>query len=252
MRNDLNNKTILITGGNAGLGLATARLFSRHGANVAIIGRRAEQNRAARKQIEADGGKCLDFAGDVTDEDFIRATVAKTAEAFGGLHYAFNNAGIEQVPTPLSEQTVADYHRIIDVNVMGVWLAMREEIPVIKRSGGGCIVNTSSVAGVIGMSRIPLYIAAKHAVLGLTKSVALEYAREGVRVNAICPGAVRTDLYDRFTGKNPETEKAIEEMHPMGRSGTPEEVASAVLYLCRDATWTTGQAVIMDGGLTVP
>ena len=135
---------------------------------------------------------------------------------------------------------------------MGVWLAMREEIPVIQRSGGGCIVNTSSVGGVIGMAQIPLYIAAKHAVLGLTKSVALEFARSGVRVNAVCPGAVRTGLFDRFTQNDPERVNAIEGMHPMGRSGSPDEVASAVLYLCRDATWTTGQGLVMDGGFTVP
>ena len=248
----MKDKTILITGGNTGLGLATACLFSSLGANVAIVGRRADQNRSARKQIEAKGGKCLDFAGDVTDEAFVRATVAKTAESFRGLHYAFNNAGIEQVPTPLAEQTVADYRRIIDINVMGVWLAMREEIPVIQRSGGGCVVNTSSVAGVIGMAQIPLYIASKHAVLGLTKSAALEFAKAGVRVNDVCPGAGRTELFERFTQNDPERVKAMEAMHPMGRSGSPDEVASAVLYLCRDATWTTGQGLVMDGGLTVP
>jgi NAD(P)-dependent dehydrogenase (short-subunit alcohol dehydrogenase family) len=248
----MKKKTIIITGGNAGLGLATALLFARNGANVGIIGRRAKENRMAREQIEAAGAQCLDFAGDVTDESFLHASVNKTAETFGELHYAFNNAGVEQVPTALPDQTIDDYRRIIDVNVMGVWLAMREEIPLIQRSGGGCIVNTASVAGLIGMAGIPLYIAAKHAVLGLTKSVALEFAKHGVRVNAVCPGAVRTDLYDRFTGKNPEMEKAIEAMHPMGRSGTPEEVASAVLYLCRDATWTTGQGLVMDGGFTTP
>ena len=248
----MKKKTIIITGGNAGLGLATALLFARNEMNVAIIGRRAKENRMAREQIEKAGAQCLDFAGDVTDEAFLRASVKKTGETFGGLHYAFNNAGVEQVPTALSDQTIDDYRRIIDVNVMGVWLAMREEIPLIQRSGGGCIVNTASVAGLVGMAGIPLYIAAKHAVLGLTKSVALEYAKHGVRVNAVCPGAVRTDLYDRFTGKNPEMEKAIEGMHPMGRSGTPEEVASAVLYLCRDATWTTGQGIVMDGGFTTP
>jgi NAD(P)-dependent dehydrogenase (short-subunit alcohol dehydrogenase family) len=248
----MKKKTIIITGGNAGIGLATALLFARNGVNVAIIGRRAKENGMARAQVEAAGAQCLDFAGDVTDEAFLRASVNQTAETFGGLHYAFNNAGVEQVPTALSDQTIDDYRRIIDVNVMGVWLAMREEIPLIQRSGGGCIVNTASVAGLVGMAGIPLYIAAKHAVLGLTKSVALEYAKHGVRVNAVCPGAVRTDLYDRFTGKNPEMEKAIEGMHPMGRSGTPEEVASAVLYLCRDATWTTGQGVVMDGGFTTP
>jgi NAD(P)-dependent dehydrogenase (short-subunit alcohol dehydrogenase family) len=248
----MSKRAILITGGNSGIGLATALRFAREGTNVAIVGRRAEANRTARYQIEASGVKCLDFAGDVTDEDFMRRTVAQVVKAFGGLHFAFNNAGIEQVPTPLPQQTIADYRRIIDVNVLGVWLGMREEIPVILRSGGGCIVNTSSIAGLIGMAQVPLYIASKHAVIGLTKAVALEYAKQGVRVNAVCPGAVHTDLYDRFTGKNPQMEQALEGMHPMGRSGTPEEVASAVYWLCTEATWTTGQCIVMDGGFTVP
>ena len=248
----MTQKTILITGGNAGIGLATALRFARSGANVAIVGRRQDANQAAREQVTALGAKCLDFAGDVTDEAFMRRTVTQVAEAFGGLHYAFNNAGVEQVPAPLPEQSVGDYRKIIDVNVMGVWLGMREQIPVILKSGGGCVVNTASVAGLIGMAQIPLYIASKHAVIGLTKAVALEYAKQGVRVNAVCPGAVRTDLYDRFTGKNPQMEQAIEALHPMGRSGTAEEVASAVYWLCSEATWTTGQAIVMDGGFTVP
>jgi NAD(P)-dependent dehydrogenase (short-subunit alcohol dehydrogenase family) len=246
----MNNKTILITGGNAGIGLSTALLFARNGANVAILSRRADQNRAARKQIEAEGVQCLDFAGNVTDEKFLCASVGQVAETFGGLHYAFNNAGVEQVATALPEQTIDDFRRIIDVNVMGVWLAMREEIPVIQRSGGGCIVNTSSILGLVGFARFPLYVASKHAVIGLTKAVALEYAKEGVRVNAVCPGAVRTDLYERAIGRNAEMQKAVEAMYPMGRSGMPEEVASAVLYLCRDAAWTTGQIITMDGGFT--
>ena len=248
----MKDKTLFITGGNAGIGLATAELFARHGANVAIAGRRSEENARAVAKLEAHGGKALSFTGDVTDENFLRQALKGTAEAFEGLHFAFNNAGVEQIPTALPEQTIEDFRRIIDVNVMGVWMAMREEIPLILRSGGGCVVNTSSVAGHIGFAQIPIYIAAKHAVIGLTKAVALEYAKEGVRVNAVCPGAVKTELYERFTGKNPEMEVAIESMHPMGRSGTPHEVASAVLYLCRDATWTTGQSLIMDGGFTTP
>ncbi|QQL44556.1 SDR family NAD(P)-dependent oxidoreductase [Sulfuriroseicoccus oceanibius] len=246
----MSNQTILITGGNAGIGLATAKLFASNGYNVAIIGRRAEQNESAAVAIKEIGASCLPLTGDVTDETFIRDAVARTKSEFGGLHHVFNNAGVEQVPSPLPDQTIDDYRKIIDVNVMGVWLVMRETIPTIIESGGGCVVNTSSVAGLIGMVQIPLYIAAKHAVIGLTKAVALEYAQQGVRINAVCPGAVQTDLYDRFTGKNAEMEQAIEAMHPMGRSGTPEEVASAVLYLCRDATWTTGQSIVMDGGFT--
>ena len=244
----MKDKTILITGGNAGIGLATAQLFAKNGINVAIIGRRSELNEKAVQAVRELGVKSVSFAGDVTDERFIRNAVESAKNELGGIHFVFNNAGVEQVPTPLSEQTISDYRRIIDVNVMGVWLVMRETIEVIKNSGGGCIVNTSSIAGHIGLAQIPLYIASKHAVIGLTKAVALEYAQQGVRVNAICPGAVKTALYERFTGNNEEMGQAIESMHPMGRSGEPEEVASAVLYLCREATWTTGQSVVMDGG----
>ena len=242
------NKSICITGGNAGIGLATAKRFAREGASIAIVGRRADQNERAADEIRDLGATCLTFAGDVTDEAFVREAVSTVAKELGGIHHVFNNAGVEQVPTPLEEQSLDDYRKIIDVNVMGVWLVMREALPVIEKSGGGCVVNTSSVAGHIGMAQIPLCIASKHAVIGLTKSVALEYAQRGVRVNAICPGAVKTDLYERFTGKNAEVEQAIESMHPMGRSGTPDEVASAVLYLCKEATWTTGQSIVMDGG----
>jgi NAD(P)-dependent dehydrogenase (short-subunit alcohol dehydrogenase family) len=215
-------RALLITGGNAGMGLAIALRFAREGTNVAIVGRRDEANQAARNQTEALGAKCLDFAGDVTDEDFMRRTVAQVADGFGGLHFAFNNAGAEQLPTPLPQQSVADSHRIMDVNVLGVCLGMREEIPVILQSGGGCIVNTASVCGLIALAQIPLYTASKHAVLGLTKAVALEYAKQGVRVNAVCPGAIR------FTTKNPQLEHAYTAMYPMGRIGTPDQVASAV------------------------
>lgn len=248
----MKDKVIFITGGNAGIGLATALIFAKEGTNVALMSRRLEQNQVAKKLIEAEGVKCLTFAGDVTKDSDIKNAIDTTFDTFGQLNFAFNNAGIEQVPSPLTEQTNEDYHKIIDVNVKGVWLCLKYEIPKMLASGGGSIVNTASVAGLIGMAQIPLYIASKHAVIGLTKSVALEYANQNIRVNAVCPGAVKTDLYDRFTGKNPEMEQAIESMHPMGRSGTPEEVALGVLYLCKDATWTTGQALAMDGGFTVP
>jgi NAD(P)-dependent dehydrogenase (short-subunit alcohol dehydrogenase family) len=248
----MNNKTIFITGGNSGIGLATALLFAKQGANVAIFSRRREENATARTKIEKLGAKALDFVGDVTNETVVRNALAKTAETFGGLHFAFNNAGVEQIPTPLVDQTIEDYRRIIDVNVMGVWLGLKHEIPLIEKSGGGCVVNNSSIAGLIGMGQIELYIASKHAVIGLTKSAALEYAKSGVRVNAVCPGAVRTDMYERFVSKDPDLVQTLENMHPMGRSGTPEEIASAVLWLCRDATFTTGQALALDGGFTVP
>ncbi|MDJ0625518.1 MAG: glucose 1-dehydrogenase [Candidatus Caenarcaniphilales bacterium] len=246
----MKDKSIIITGGNSGIGLATAELFASNGVNVAIIGRRSEQNSIALEKLKKHKVKVISFAGSVTDESFIQRSMKEAFEEFGGLHFAFNNAGVEQVPTPLEKQTVEDYRQVIDVNVMGVWMSMREEIPLIKKSGGGSIINTSSVAGHIGMSHVPLYIAAKHAVLGLTKSIALEYAKEGIRINAVSPGAVETELYSRFTGNKEEMKEMIKSMHPMGRTGKVEEVASAVLYLCKDATWTTGQSLIMDGGFT--
>lgn len=245
-------RVVFITGGNAGIGLATAVAFAKRGVDVAIMGRRDEANHEAKSRIDAEGARCITFAGDVRNEGDIASAIDATVGAFGRLDYAFNNAGVEQVPTPLPDQTDEDYRRIIDVNVGGVWCCLKHEVPAMLESGGGAIVNTSSVAGRIGMGQVPLYVAAKHAVLGLTKAVALEYATQNVRINAICPGAVKTDLYDRFTGEDPEMEKAIEGMHPMGRSGAPEEVASAVVWLCEEATWTTGQAITMDGGFTVP
>ena len=248
----MKDKTAFITGGNAGIGLATAIAFAKEGVNVALLGRREKENNEAKAVLESEGVECITFTGDATKAEDVESATSATFEKFGGLHFAFNNAGVEQVPKPLPEQTDDEYNLIMDVNVKGVWLCMKYEIPLILKSGGGCVVNTASVAGHVGMAQIPVYIASKHAVIGMTKSVALEYATQNVRINAVSPGAVKTDLYDRFTGKNPEMEAAIEGMHPMGRSGSPDEVASAVIYLCRDATWTTGQSLIMDGGFTTP
>lgn len=246
----MSNKVVFITGGNSGIGLATAVKFAKSGCDVSIFSRREDANASAKSQLEALGVKCVTFAGDVTNEADLAAAVDKTCSELGRLDYAFNNAGVEQVPSSLTDQTDDDYRRIIDINVKGVWLSMQQEIPRMLESGGGAIVNTGSVASLIGMSNIPLYIASKHAVLGLTRSVALEFAQQKIRINAVCPAAVKTDLYDRFTGKNPEMEQAIENMHPMGRSGTPDEIASAVYWLCTEATWTTGQAITIDGGFT--
>ncbi|MFA4835844.1 MAG: SDR family oxidoreductase, partial [Dehalococcoidia bacterium] len=176
--------------------------------------------------------------------------VAETFKAFGSLHYAFNNAGVEQVPKPLPDQTEAEYYAVFDVNVKGVWLCMKHEIPYMLKSGGGSIVNNSSASGHTGTMMIPLYSAAKHALLGLTKSIALEYAKQNIRVNAVCPGAIQTGAYEQFVGRDPVMKAAIENAHPMGRVGLSEEVALAVLYLCRDATFTTGSSLMMDGGRT--
>jgi NAD(P)-dependent dehydrogenase (short-subunit alcohol dehydrogenase family) len=246
----MHGKTIFITGGNDGIGLATARLFSAQGANVAIMSRRADSNDKARADIEVRGGKCIAITGSVAVEADVERALAETFAAFGRLDYAFNNAGVEQTPKPLTSQTEAEYYAVFDVNVKGVWLCMKHEIPYMFRSGGGAIVNNASASGLHGTRMMPLYSGGKHAVLGLTKSVALEYATQGIRVNAVCPGAIHTRTYEQFVGRDPAMKAAIEGAHPMGRVGRVEEVAAAVLYLCRDATFSTGASLLADGGST--
>ncbi len=248
----MQGKTIVITGGNAGIGLATAMLFAQNGANVAIIGRRADRNAEALAQLHGLAGACAAFSGDVADKDFLQSTMQRVVDQFGGLHYAFNNAGIEQGMIPLPQQTEEEFQKIYDINVKGVWLSMQAEIPHVLASGGGCIVNTSSMSGHVGLAQVSMYTASKHAILGLTKSVALEYAAQGVRVNAVSPGLVSTELLDRLVSGNPQAFEMVRAMIPMGRFGGAEEVAKAVLYLCRDATYTTGHALVVDGGWTVP
>jgi len=244
----MNGKTIFITGGNDGIGLATARLFAKNGANVAIMGRRAQRNEVAKAEIEALGVDCVAVTGDVSKEADIQRALEQCMEGLGRLDYAFNNAGIEQVPKALTEQTEDEYDTIFNVNVKGVWLCMKHQIPYMLQSGGGVIVNDSSASGLHGTQMMPLYSATKHAVLGLTKSVALEYATQGIRVNAVCPGAVSTPGYEKFVARDEAMKLAIERAHPMGRVGCSDEVASAVLYLCRDATFTTGSWILTDGG----
>ncbi|MBT4494988.1 MAG: glucose 1-dehydrogenase [Gammaproteobacteria bacterium] len=247
----MKDKTLFVTGGNDGIGLATAELFAAQGANIAIFSRREDKNKIAVDKITAAGGTAISFAGDVTDEHAVKRAVNETAEHFGGLHYGFNNAGVDQNYTPLVDQTVEDFHRIIDINVLGVWLCMREQAPIIEASGGGCIVNNSSGAGHVGVRKVALYAASKHAVNGMTKSVALDYAQRGVRVNVVSPGGVKTAMMDDMKqGDKASLERTLSR-HPMGRLGEADEVARAVLYLCRDATFTTGHCLLVDGGYTV-
>ena len=246
----IEGKTIFITGGNSGIGLDTALLFAENGANIAIVGRNADKNKRAVEKISSNGAACLAFAGSVSDEAFIDQALQATVAEFGGLHYAFNNAGTNQPSTPLVEQTNEDYDFIMDVNVRGTWLCMRKQVPHMLASGGGCIVNNASVTGHVAVATFPLYTASKHAVVGLTKAVALELAEQGIRVNCVSPGAVMTELWDEVMAGGQD--KAIIAAHPMGRVGHSREISSGVLYLCRDATWTTGQCLCIDGGYTVP
>ena len=251
--NELNNKVALVTGGTSGIGAASALAFARAGAKVVVSGRREKEGAEVVARIKQNGGEARFVRTDVADEAQVAALVQATLSAYGRLDAAFNNAGIEgEVGKPTHEQSLANYHQVMNINVLGVLLAMKHEIPAMLKNGGGAIVNTSSVGGQIGFPGVGVYVASKHAVLGLTRSAALEYATQGIRVNAVSPGGIVTPMLDRFTG-GPDSDffKQLEAMHPVGRAGRPEEIAEAVLWLCTDkASFVTGQSLTVDGGFT--
>jgi NAD(P)-dependent dehydrogenase (short-subunit alcohol dehydrogenase family) len=246
----LHGKTFFVTGGNSGIGLATALRFAREGADVAVFSRRKSQNDEACALIEAEGRRCLVFAGDVTDEANVRDAIAETVRAWGALHYAFNCAGAAQSVTPLTELSLEEFETLMSANARGTFLSMKYQIPAIGGAGGGAICNCASAAGLIPSALQVAYAGAKFAVVGLTRGAALECAKDGVRVNVVCPGATTGEMWVSFAERHPDRAAIALAKHPMNRVGEKEEVAAAVLYLCRDATFTTGHALPVDGGRT--
>jgi NAD(P)-dependent dehydrogenase (short-subunit alcohol dehydrogenase family) len=245
----MKNKVVLITGGTSGIGQATALKFGAAGARVVVSGRREPEGQAVVEAIKNAGGEATFVRADVSKESDVQALVAKTVEIYGRLDVAFNNAGVELLG-PITETTHEDYQRLMEVNVWGVLSSMKHEIPAMLKTGGGAIINTSSIVGHVAMAGASVYIASKHAVEGLTKSAALEFAKEGVRVNAVSPGAIETDMIDRFAGKEgTETRAGLAAMHPIGRMGKSDEIANAVLFLASDgASFVTGESLKVDGG----
>jgi NAD(P)-dependent dehydrogenase (short-subunit alcohol dehydrogenase family) len=242
-------KVALVTGGSAGIGLATARAFAAAGAAVVIADVREKEGEEAARAIRAEGGRALFVATDVASPSDVEAMVDAARRELGRLDWAYNNAGVEGHTAPTAECPLEDWERTIAVNLTGVWLCMRSEIPAMLESGGGSIVNCSSIAGLVGFPGAPAYVASKHGVLGLTKTAALEYAERGIRVNAVCPGVIHTAMIDRYTHGDHALEGQLAAGEPMGRMGTPEEVAGAVLWLCSDAaSFVTGHALTVDGG----
>src|SRR6202521_1269771 len=229
--NEVQNKVAIVTGGSSGIGRAAVVAYAREGAKVVVAGRRAAEGEETVRLVRAQGGEAMFVATDVAKEAQVKNLVGRTLEQFGRLDFAFNNAGIEQTPTPFLEQKMETYNQVMEINVKGVWLSMRHEIPAMLKSGGGSIVNTSSALGVIAFAGMEIYVASKHAVIGLTKSAAVEFGKQGIRINAVLPAAIETDMYRRFVGENAESKAALTAMHPIGRIGTPEEIADAVIWL---------------------
>ncbi len=242
-------KVALVTGATSGIGRATALALAAAGAKVVLSGRRETEGLAAVAEIEKAGGAAAFFRADASRETEVAALVDFTVRTYGRLDLAFNNAGVEHAG-PTADITEADYRRVFDLNVWGVLAALKHEIPAMLATGGGSIVNTSSAAGHIGMPGVQIYVASKHAVEGLTKSVALEYARQGVRVNAVAPAAIETEMFDRFTG-SPDKRDYMANLHPVGHIGTVGDIARGVLYLLDPAnTFVTGASLVIDGGFT--
>jgi NAD(P)-dependent dehydrogenase (short-subunit alcohol dehydrogenase family) len=240
----------LVTGATSGIGAATARFLARKGHRVVLAGRRAEQGRALEREIRAASGEATFVQADVVDPEQVRHLVERVLETYGRLDGAFNNAGIEgDTFVPLHQQSAENYRKVFDVNVAGVLESLKAEIPALLRSGGGAIVNNASIAGLLGFNGMSLYAASKHAVVGLTRNAALEYAQQGIRVNAVAPGPIETEMFDRFA--TPEVRQFVTGVVPMGRTGRPEEIVSAVAWLLdRENSYTTGQVIAVDGGFT--
>jgi NAD(P)-dependent dehydrogenase (short-subunit alcohol dehydrogenase family) len=244
-------KTALVTGATSGIGRSTALAFAKAGAQVALFGRRQEEGDAAVKEITAAGGKAIFVQGDISKEEDVQRLVKTTVNTFGGLNFAFNNAGVEGDFVPTHEQTAENARTVMDINVLGVLFSMKHEIPAILASGGGAIVNTSSILGQRGIQGGSVYNASKFAVNGMTQVAALEYTGEGIRINSVCPAVIETDMADRFLGGNEEMIGFMRSQHPIGRFGKSSEISDAVLWLCSEqASFVSGINLPLDGGYT--
>jgi NAD(P)-dependent dehydrogenase (short-subunit alcohol dehydrogenase family) len=249
-------KVAFVTGAANGIGRAAALAFAREGASVVVADVSEQGNQETARMIEEVGGRALAIRCDVTRTEDVKAALDKAVEAFGRLDFAFNNAGVEQATKATADLTEQGWDRIISIDLRGVFLCMKYEIPLMLKQGGGAIVNTSSGAGVKGFKDQAAYVAAKHGVVGLTKSAALDYASENIRINVVCPGIIDTLMMDRFGGGTPEGKErelaGAAAAEPIGRAGKPEEIAAAVLWLCSDAaSFVLGHAMVIDGGQTV-
>jgi NAD(P)-dependent dehydrogenase (short-subunit alcohol dehydrogenase family) len=243
------DKVALVTGGSFGIGRATAIAFAKRGAKVVVADWLEDKDGDTIKGIKAEGSDALFIKCDVSKASDVKAMIDQTISTFGRIDFAFNNAGIEGIMGQTHECTEENWDKTIGVNLKGIWLCMKHQIPIMQKQSKGVIINCASVAGLIGFPGLPAYVASKHAVAGLTKTAALEYAKLNIRINAVCPGVIKTPMIDRLTGNEKSVEKNYESMEPVGRMGQPEEVAEAVVWLCSDAaSFVTGVIMPVDGG----
>ena len=244
-------KVALVTGAGGGIGRATALAFARDGARVVASDVEGAGGDETARLVADAGGTAVHIACDVTRRGEVEALVGTAADAFGRLDCAHNNAGVEGTYARTADCDEEDFDRTCAVNLKGVYLCLKSEIAHMLGAGGGAIVNTASVAGVEGAKNLPAYVASKHGVMGLTRTAALEYATRGIRVNAVCPGPIRTRMLEAIMEENPRMEPAMITAVPMRRLGAPEEIAEAVVWLCSDrASYVTGQGLVVDGGFT--
>jgi len=244
------NQVALVTGAASGIGLATAKAFAQSGASVALADWNEKAVRSAAEELAGQGHKTLAIRCDVADDAQVEAMMDQTVAAFGRLDAAYNNAGVQNELAEAADQTREDFDRVVGINLRGVWSCMKFELRQMRKQGSGTIVNCSSLGGLVGSPERGIYHAAKHGVLGFTKSAALEYAARGIRINAICPGLIQTPMSDQMVAAGQgEALKEMEKSIPMGRVGRPEEIANAVVWLCSDAaSYVTGQSISVDGG----
>jgi NAD(P)-dependent dehydrogenase (short-subunit alcohol dehydrogenase family) len=252
MENEFKGKVALVTGGSYGIGRAAAIEFSRRGAKVVVADIDVGRGGETINRIKEGGGEAIFVRTDVSKAKEVEALVKKAIETYGRLDYAFNNAGIHGEFVSTVDFAEEDWDRLINVNLKSVWLCMKYEIPWMLKQGGGAIVNTSSAAGLIAAPSNPAYPASKHGVVGITKSTAVEYAKSGIRVNCVCPGPIRTGMHENLVAVSPDLVEMMHQKVPMGRIGEPEEVVSAVMWLCSEtASFVTGHALPVDGGVVV-
>jgi len=245
------NQVALVTGAASGMGLATARAFAEAGAAVALVDVQDEAVHSAAEELAGAGHKVIGIRCDVADEVEVIAAVDRTVSEFGRLDAAFNNAGVQSPAAETADVPAAEFDRVTAINLRGIWTCMKHELRHMRRQGSGAVVNCSSIGGLIGLPGRAVYHAAKHGVIGLTKSAALEYAAKGIRINAVCPGTIDTPMVSQMLVKEPEAMKEILRDQPIGRLGRPEEIASAVLWLCSPgASFIIGHALAVDGGFT--